>query len=139
LIESQEDQRMQNLDKQSDNIDDQSESLTQQQTSAKESQKIVAQSTSSVTQPKSFKKQLRKVKNDGNTVTKGQQVPMKESVAAASMMSKYGSIVRLLYKPFTPMPDLSKYVNSFIEVRIHKCYLSRANKAVTARNFQGSD
>ena len=39
----------------------------------------------------------------------------------------------------TPMPDLSRYINKSIEIRVHKCYVSRQNKAFKYRNFFGMD
>lgn len=38
-----------------------------------------------------------------------------------------------------PLPDLSSHINRFIEVRVHKSYVSRQNKAVRYRNFFGHD
>ena len=35
-----------------------------------------------------------------------------------------------LYKPFILLPDLSDLFNKTIEVRIHKVYLTKFNKAV---------
>ena len=46
---------------------------------------------------------------------------------------------KFLYKPMTPLPDLSKYINKCIEVRIHKYYVSRTNKAFRYRNFFGNE
>jgi hypothetical protein len=48
-------------------------------------------------------------------------------------------IAKFLYKPFTPLPDLAPYLNKFIEVRVHKCYATRHNKAFRHRLFYGSD
>jgi len=38
-----------------------------------------------------------------------------------------------------PLPDLSMYLNKFIEIRVHKSYLNRRNKAYRQRNFFGHD
>lgn len=38
-----------------------------------------------------------------------------------------------------PMPDLYPYVNKFIEVRVHKCFVTRTNKAFRQRLFYGTD
>lgn len=46
---------------------------------------------------------------------------------------------KFLYKPFTPLPDLSAYVNHHIEIRVHKCYAVRHNKAFRERLFYGQD
>ena len=48
-------------------------------------------------------------------------------------------IPKFLYKPFTPLPDLSAYVNRHIEIRVHKCYVVRHNKAFRERLFYGQD
>ena len=49
------------------------------------------------------------------------------------MLDKY------LYKPFMPLPDLALHINKHIEVRVHKSYLTRRNKAFKQRNFFGND
>lgn len=46
---------------------------------------------------------------------------------------------KFLYKPFTPMPDISAYQNRHIEIRVHKCYVVRHNKAFRERLFFGQD
>lgn len=57
-------------------------------------------------------------------------------------VSLYGGhdlMPRFLYKPFTPLPDLSSYLGHLIEVRVHKCYVVRHNKAFRERLFYGQD
>ena len=57
-----------------------------------------------------------------------------------SQLSLYGKhLDKFLYKPYMPLPDLVCYVNKFLEVRVHKSYLTRRNKAVKQRNFFGND
>jgi hypothetical protein len=46
---------------------------------------------------------------------------------------------KFLYKPFTPLPDISPYLNQYIEIRVHKCYVVRHNKAFRERLFYGQD
>ena len=46
---------------------------------------------------------------------------------------------KFLYKPGTPLPDLSLHLNKCIEIRVHKDYISRTNKAFRFRNFYGND
>ena len=46
---------------------------------------------------------------------------------------------KFLYKPMTPLPDLSRHINKSIEIRVHKYYVSRQNKAFRYRNFFGTD
>ena len=54
--------------------------------------------------------------------------------------NQYGyTLKKFLYKPMVPLPDLSEYINRWIEVRVHKSYVSRQNKAFRYRNFYGSD
>ena len=38
-----------------------------------------------------------------------------------------------------PLPDLYPFVNKFIEIRVHKCFVSRTNKAFRQRLFYGTD
>ena len=38
-----------------------------------------------------------------------------------------------------PLPDLSEYINRWIEVRVHKRYVCRQNKALRFRHFYGTD
>jgi hypothetical protein len=52
----------------------------------------------------------------------------------------YGEVLpKFLYKPMIPLPDLFPFVNKFIEVRVHKCYVTRTNKAFRHRHFFGTD
>jgi hypothetical protein len=44
-----------------------------------------------------------------------------------------------LYKPYIMLPDLSDLIQKTIEVRIHKSYLTKFNKAVQHRQFFGID
>jgi len=46
---------------------------------------------------------------------------------------------KFLYKPMVPLPDLSEYTQRWIEVRVHKAYVSRQNKALRHRVFFGVD
>lgn len=46
---------------------------------------------------------------------------------------------QFLYKPFVLLPDLSDLINRTIEVRIHKSYLTKFNKAVQYQMFYGND
>ena len=46
---------------------------------------------------------------------------------------------KFLYRPMTPLPDLSEHTMKHIEVRVHKAYVSRQNKAFRYRNFFGVD
>lgn len=46
---------------------------------------------------------------------------------------------KFLYRPNVPLPDLSEYTQRFIEVRVHKAYVCRQNKAVRHRAFYGCD
>jgi hypothetical protein len=59
-----------------------------------------------------------------------------------SLKTLYGAtedcqMAKFLYKPFTPLPDLSPFLNKFIEVRVHKCFATRHNRAVRHRLFYG--
>lgn len=57
-----------------------------------------------------------------------------------SQLALYGKhLDKFLYKPYMPLPDLVCYYNKFLEVRVHKSYLTRRNKAVKQRNFFGND
>jgi hypothetical protein len=54
--------------------------------------------------------------------------------------SVYGEVLpKFLYKPNMPLPDLYPFVNKFIEVRVHKCFVARTNKAFRHRHFYGTD
>jgi hypothetical protein len=44
-----------------------------------------------------------------------------------------------LYKPFTPLPSLTPYIQRIIEIRVPNKYMCRANKAYLRRNFWGND
>ena len=46
---------------------------------------------------------------------------------------------RFLYKPFTLLPDLTDLIGKTIEVRVHKVYLTKFNKAVQLHQFYGND
>ena len=46
---------------------------------------------------------------------------------------------KYLYKPFVLLPDLTDLILKTVEVRVHKCYLTKFNKAVQNRQFFGSD
>ena len=46
---------------------------------------------------------------------------------------------KFLYKPMMPLPDLYPFVNKFIEIRVHKCFVNRTNKAFRQRVFFGAD
>ena len=46
---------------------------------------------------------------------------------------------KFLYRPNVPLPDLSEYTMKQIEVRVHKAYVCRQNKAVRHRAFYGVD
>jgi len=46
---------------------------------------------------------------------------------------------KFLYKPMVPLPDLSEFINRHIEVRIHKTFVCRQNKALRHRTFYGFD
>lgn len=48
-------------------------------------------------------------------------------------------IQKFLYKPFVPLPDLQPYSNNYIEIRVHKCYVTRSNRAFKERLFYGQD
>ena len=49
------------------------------------------------------------------------------------------TVSRYLYKPFLPLPDLTDFIQKMIEVRVHKVYLTKFNKAVQQRQFFGND
>lgn len=52
----------------------------------------------------------------------------------------YGEVLpKFLYKPLVPLPDLYSFINKYIELRVHKCFVSRTNKAFRQRNFFGTD
>lgn len=38
-----------------------------------------------------------------------------------------------------PLPDLYSFVNKYIEIRVHKCFVTRTNKAFRQRLFYGTD
>jgi hypothetical protein len=38
-----------------------------------------------------------------------------------------------------PLPDMAQHVNKYFEVRVHKSYLTRRNKAFKQRLFYGND
>jgi hypothetical protein len=44
-----------------------------------------------------------------------------------------------LYKPYILLPDLTDLIQKTIEVRVHKSYLTKFNKAVQYRQFYGID
>ena len=46
---------------------------------------------------------------------------------------------KFLYKLYVPLPDLSDYTMKQIEVRVHKAYVCRQNKALRHRAFYGVD
>lgn len=46
---------------------------------------------------------------------------------------------KFLYRPNVPLPDMSEYTQKQIEVRVHKAYVSRQNKALRHRAFYGVD
>jgi hypothetical protein len=46
---------------------------------------------------------------------------------------------QFLYKPFVLLPDLTDVVGKTIEIRIHKSYLTKFNKAVQYQMFFGND
>ena len=57
-----------------------------------------------------------------------------------NQISAYRDVLpKFLYRPNTPLPDLSDYTQKHIEIRVHKQYVSRQNKAFRYRNFYGSD
>jgi len=48
-------------------------------------------------------------------------------------------VLRFLYKPFILLPDLSDHNQKIIEVRVHKLFLTKFNRAVQQRQFYGND
>ena len=44
-----------------------------------------------------------------------------------------------LYKPFVLLPDLTDLISKTIEVRVHKVYITKFNKAVQYQQFYGND
>ena len=46
---------------------------------------------------------------------------------------------KFLYRPNVPLPDLSEFTTKMIEVRVHKAYVCRQNKALRHRAFYGVD
>ena len=49
------------------------------------------------------------------------------------------AVKTFLYKPFVLLPDLSELISKTIEVKIHKAYLTKFNKAVQFQMFYGND
>ena len=39
-------------------------------------------------------------------------------------------VIQYLYKPSVLLPDLTDFINKMIEVRVHKVYLTKNNRAV---------
>ena len=82
---------------------------------------------------------------EGNELLLQRQYSASKTVMTIEQSNKkqianYGKILdKFLYKPYLPLPDLAGYVNKYLEVRIHRSYLTRRNKAVKQRNFAGHD
>ena len=55
--------------------------------------------------------------------------------------TKYSDAIcaRFLYKPFVPLPDISKYILRYIEIKVSNEYITKSNKAFILRNFYGND
>lgn len=54
-------------------------------------------------------------------------------------MSSYPTARKFLYQPLLPLPDITDLNTKTIEVRIHKSFLTKYNKAVQQRHFFGND
>lgn len=59
----------------------------------------------------------------------------------SSNSNNYVSIAtkQFLYKPFVLLPDLTDLIGKTVEIRIHKAYLTKFNKAVQYQQFFGND
>ena len=61
--------------------------------------------------------------------------PRKDSIVGP-VIALYNALTvtkRFLYKPYILLPDLSELINKTIEVRVHRVYLTKFNKAVMYR------
>lgn len=88
-------------------------------------------------------KKEKLMKKPGKVETKPIQAPsdLGHSKLLNSSQANYGSIAakQFLYKPFVLLPDLTDLIGKTIEIRIHKAYLTKFNKAVQFQQFFGND
>lgn len=85
---------------------------------------------------KQTKKELEKLK-------KKPEKNVKSEIPTAKVASAYANYTQaakqFLYRPFVLLPDLTDVIGKTIEVRIHKSYLTKFNKAVQYQMFYGND
>ena len=89
----------------------------------------------------SIKKTITKSKNKHTVQNHPKHYSPNDDISKDGDFSNNGMhiVQSFLYKPFVPLPDISKYFQNVIEVRVSNEYMCLSNKAFKERNFWGSD
>lgn len=88
------------------------------------------------------KKKKRQTNKSPPTTANNNPESPPEQVETGSTRNAYqptSSVVRsFLYKPFMLLPDLTEFTGKLIEIRVHKVYLTKFNRAFQYRMFYSS-